>query len=219
MFSCAVVFLALLIGNAVLIASERKSVEDFIADATVLFDNMLCIVSNGNGFGIVSEGNVQVPYKYFCYYLYGIPMATYRGKFKPRNPNKYKGDFSNIVYRSSWELKLMAKLDAHPDVIWWSSEEISIPYRSPVDGKMHRYFPDFVVHMKNKQGVFETVMIEVKPKSQTMEPKKQSNVTKKYLKEVCTWGINSSKWTMAEEYCKDRGWKFQIMSEKDLGIK
>lgn len=148
-----------------------------------------------------------------------MAMATYKGKFKPRNPNKYKGNFSNIVYRSSWELKLMTRLDAHPDVIWWCSEELAIPYRSPVDGKMHRYFPDFVVHMKNKQGVLETVMIEVKPKSQTVEPKKQATVTKKYLKEVFTWGINSAKWAMAEEYCKDRGWKFQIMSEKELGIK
>ena len=146
-------------------------------------------------------------------------MATYKGNYKPTNPQKYRGDPSKIVYRSSWELKLMHKLDNHPDVIWWKSEELAIPYRSPIDGKIHRYFPDFIVHLKNKLGVFETIMIEVKPKKQTQEPKKQEKVTKKYLQEVFTWGVNSAKWKCAEEYCNDRGWKFCLFTEKELGIK
>ena len=69
----------------------------------------------------------------------------YQGRFKPDNPQKYKGDASNIIYRSGWELKLMRYLDKHPHVTRWNSEEIIIPYRSPIDGKMHRYFPDFYV--------------------------------------------------------------------------
>lgn len=143
----------------------------------------------------------------------------YQGKFKPINPSKYKGDYTNIMYRSSWELKLMNRLDTHPDVIWWKSEELIIPYRSPVDGKVHRYFPDFVVHLKNTQGIPETIMIEVKPESQTKPPKKPEKITKRYINEVFTWGINSEKWKMAEEYCKDRGWRFEIFTEKELNIR
>lgn len=144
-------------------------------------------------------------------------MAKYtQGYFKPRNPQKYKGDPTNIVYRSSWELRLMSHFDSRPDVIWWKSEETIIPYRSPVDGKVHRYFPDFLINIKNKDGIFETVLIEVKPLAQTKEPKKQSTVTKRYLNEVFTWGVNSAKWKAAEEFCKDRGWRFLIMTEKEI---
>ena len=146
-------------------------------------------------------------------------MATYKGIYKPTNPQKYRGDHTKIYYRSSWELKLMYKLDTHPDVIWWRSEELALRYKSPVDGKIHRYFPDFIVHLKNKNGITETLMIEVKPKKQTQEPKKQEKITKKYIKEVFTWGVNQAKWKSAEEYCKDHGWKFCLFTEKELGIK
>jgi hypothetical protein len=144
-------------------------------------------------------------------------MSKYlQGFFKPRNPKKYKGDPTNIVYRSSWELRLMSHFDEHQDVIWWKSEENFIPYRSPVDGKMHRYFPDFIINTKNKDGRTETIMIEVKPLTQTKEPMKQKTMSKKYLREVFTWGVNSSKWEAARAYCADKGWKFMIMTEKDI---
>jgi len=110
----------------------------------------------------------------------------------------------------------MTHFDQHQDVVWWKSEETIIPYRSPVDGKMHRYFPDFLINTKNRQGLSETMLIEVKPKAQTVEPKKKSTVTKRYLNEVFTWGVNSAKWAAAEEYCKDKGWNFVIMTEKEI---
>lgn len=141
-----------------------------------------------------------------------------KGFFRPKNPKKYKGDPTNIIYRSLWEAKLMSYLDGHPDVLQWSSEEFSIPYRSPIDGKIHRYFPDFYVKMKNKDGLVETVVIEVKPYKQTMPPKVQSRATKRYITEVKTWGINSAKWKAAVDFCKDRKWSFKIMTEKELGI-
>ena len=100
-----------------------------------------------------------------------------------------------------------------------------MPYRSPIDGRVHRYFPDFLVKQINKYGNKETILIEVKPKAQTIPPdisKKKTgngNVSRKYINEVKTWGINQAKWQAAEEYCKDRGWKFQIMHEGHLGIK
>ena len=144
---------------------------------------------------------------------------SYQGYFKPKNPQKYKGDPTNIVYRSSWELKLMTYLDLHKDVVTWGSEELFIPYRSPIDNKIHRYFPDFIVTKINKEGKKETALIEVKPAAQTKPPKKQEKVTRKYITEVTTWGINEAKWKAANEYCKDRGWSFHIFTERELGIK
>ena len=143
-----------------------------------------------------------------------------QGYFKPKNPKKYKGDPTQIVYRSGWELKFMLYLDSRPEVVEWSSEEIIIRYRSPIDGKVHRYFPDFVVTKINKEGKKETAIIEVKPLKQTVPPKKvQGKPSKRFLMEVKTWGINEAKWKAATEFCKDRGWSFEIFTEKQLGIK
>jgi hypothetical protein len=149
----------------------------------------------------------------------------YQGRFKPKNPKKYMGDPTNIIYRSGWEFKLMRYLDVHPDVIEWGSEELIVPYRSPIDGRMHRYFPDFLVKQINKDKRKETVLIEVKPKAQTVPPdisKKNTStgkLSRRYINEVKTWGINQAKWQAAEDFCKDRGWKFQIMHEGHLGVK
>lgn len=144
---------------------------------------------------------------------------AYKGKFNPKNIKKYMGDPTNIIYRSRWELLLMRYLDHHPHVIQWGSEELIVPYRSPIDGRLHRYFPDFLVKRINKNGIKETVLIEVKPEYQTVPPQRQDRITQRYLNEVKTWGINEAKWKAAKEYCEDRGWKFQIMTEKHLGIK
>jgi hypothetical protein len=144
---------------------------------------------------------------------------AYKGKFQPRNPQKYLGDPTNIIYRSRWELKFMGWLDSHPGVVQWGSEELIIPYRSPIDGRIHRYFPDFTVKKKTPDGKIDTVIIEIKPKVQCSPPKVQSGKpNKRYITEVQTWGINSSKWEAATNYCKDRGWKFEILTEIELGI-
>ena len=117
----------------------------------------------------------------------------------------------------------MMHLDEHPDVIEWSSEEIKIPYIDPTTGKRRTYFPDFFVRQKNKDGIVENMLIEVKPLVQTVAPEvkisKGQKPTRRYLNEVMTWGVNSAKWKCAEEYCKDRGWRFVILTEKELGIK
>lgn len=148
-------------------------------------------------------------------------MATYKGYYKPKNPQKYRGDSTNIVYRSRWELMVMARFDDDPNVIWWASEETIIPYRSPLDNKIHRYFVDFTARINTREGKTKTVLIEVKPYEQTKPPiieegKKKSN---KYIKKVATWGVNSAKWKAAREYCKDRNYEFIIMTEKELGLK
>ena len=112
----------------------------------------------------------------------------------------------------------MVHLDENPGVLKWSSEEVVIPYLSPVDNRWHRYFPDFYVQTKNKQGMLESRILEVKPKSQAVAPKAKKRVTKQYIQEVMTYGINEAKWKAATEYCKDRNWKFMVITEDDLGL-
>ena len=141
---------------------------------------------------------------------------SYKGKYKPSNPSKYKGDPTNIIYRSLWERRLMSYLDKHPDVIQWSSEEFCIGYRNPIDSRVHRYFPDFWVKKKDASGQINTTVIEVKPKAQCSPPKKDPKHPRRYLKQVRTYGINEAKWKAASSFCKDRNWKFQIMTEDNL---
>jgi hypothetical protein len=143
---------------------------------------------------------------------------SYQGLFKPKYPQKYKGNPTNIIYRSSYELKLMSHLDKNPNVLQWASEEFFVPYKSPIDGKIHRYFPDFWVKKKNRDGITETIVIEVKPRSQTIPPTPRTHITKQYLYEVQTWGINQAKWEAANKYCISKDWKFMIVTEKELGI-
>jgi hypothetical protein len=143
---------------------------------------------------------------------------AYSGKFTPKNPQKYVGDHTNIIYRSSWECKVMSWLDRNADIISWASEELIIPYVSPVDSRTHRYFPDFIVKVKSKDGKTKTMIIEVKPKKQTKEPEKKKRVTKQYIQEVVTWGVNQAKWKAATEYCLDRGWEFKLITEDHLGL-
>lgn len=146
-------------------------------------------------------------------------MKTYKGRFIPKNSKKYGGDPTNIIYRSSWERRVMKYLDENTNVIEWSSEELVVPYVSPVDNRMHRYFPDFIVKMRLPNDTIRTMMLEVKPASQTREPVVPSRKTKQYITEVMTWGVNQAKWKAASEYCADRGWQFQLITENALGIK
>jgi len=141
---------------------------------------------------------------------------SYSGWFKPKNPKKYKGDPNNIVYRSSWELRVMKWLDEHPNIVWWASEELPIPYVSPVDNKVHRYFPDFVARVRQADGEV-TVVLEVKPYKQTQKPT-QKRQTKRFLQEVVTYAVNQEKWRAADLFCKEHGWQFKILTEKELGL-
>ena len=137
-----------------------------------------------------------------------------QGKFKPKYPKKYIGRVDEIYYRSGWEFKYMMNLDHDPDVIAWSSEEMSIPYDSPVDRRTHRYFPDFVV--KRKDG--KIYIIEIKPAGQTAAPKQTKN-RRKLLNETATYAINQAKWKAADIFCQRNGYIFKIITEKELNIK
>ena len=143
---------------------------------------------------------------------------SYKGKFQPKNTQKYVGNPTNIVYRSLWERKFMIYCDTNENILEWGSEEIAIPYRSPVDGKIHRYFPDFYIKVKEPDGSIKKYLIEIKPHKQTMPPKKPQRQTKGYIYEAYEYAKNQSKWEAATEYCKDRGWTFKVLTENELGI-
>lgn len=140
----------------------------------------------------------------------------YKSKFTPRNPQKYLGDPTNIISRSSWELKCMNHFDTSSNIIAWNQEEIVIPYRSPKDGKFHRYFIDFLIVTNDKDGNRIITLVEVKPKKQTIPPTKQGKKKKNYLYEAMRYAINKAKWEYAEAYCKKKGWNFVIMTEEHI---
>jgi hypothetical protein len=141
---------------------------------------------------------------------------TYKGKYKPQNPEKYKGNSNNIIYRSMWERRFMKYCDTNPSVIAWASEELIIPYLSPIDKKIHRYYPDFVVRLLDKDNKIKTMVIEVKPKKETKPPRKKQKKTFKYLEEVRVWGVNDAKWKAAKDFCLEKGWEFKILTEDHL---
>ncbi len=141
---------------------------------------------------------------------------SYHGRFMPNNINKYKGDVNNIWFRSLWERKVMVNLDTWPAVIEWSSEEIIVPYRSPIDNRIHRYFPDFQAKLDQGNGATRTVLIEVKPKDRLKPPKKPKRQTRRYIGECLEWAKNQAKFAAAEAFCADRGWTFMIMTEDHI---
>lgn len=151
-------------------------------------------------------------------------MSTkyYQGKYIPKNPSKYLGDPTKITYRSSWEVKCMVKFDTHPNVTAWGSEELVIPYKSPIDGKWHRYFTDFYVEQIDKEGKKKKLLIEIKPFKQTLPPdrktvtKKDGKIKKAYINEVKTWGVNQAKWEAAKKVCDKKGWEFVILTEREI---
>lgn len=138
---------------------------------------------------------------------------AYQGFFRPKNPQKYDGDPSKIVYRSSWENLVFEWMDNNPGVEKWVSEETVINYQCKTDGKPHRYFVDIKVTYTSGK----TVLIEIKPHCQTMKPKiSKGKKNKTILTEAFTYVKNRSKWDAAEEYCRARGWTFQIWTEHTL---
>jgi len=142
----------------------------------------------------------------------------HKRKYVPVNVQKYEGDPTNIILRSSWEIRFAAWCDRTPSVVKWKSEEVVIPYICPTDNKRHRYFVDFLITVRGKDGKLKTYLIEIKPDSQTRPPKVGQRTTKRYIQEVMTWGKNEAKWKAANEYAKDRGWEFKILTEHDLGL-
>ena len=143
---------------------------------------------------------------------------AYRGKYYPSFPRKYKGDPTNIIYRSLWERKFMVYCDKNTKILEWGSEEIALPYISPHDSRVHRYFPDFYIKVQENTGKIKRYLIEVKPLKQTTKPKKPKRQTKGYIREAFEYARNQAKWKAAREYCADRMREFKVITEKELDI-
>lgn len=137
----------------------------------------------------------------------------HKRKFIPINPQKYAGDPTNIIMRSSWETRFAIWCDRNPSILKWSSEETIIPYVSPLDNRIHRYFVDFKIQTSKK-----TYLVEIKPEAQT-KPPEGSKKTKRYLSEAATYVVNQAKWEYAKRYAEDRNWEFIVLTEKELGLK
>ena len=144
---------------------------------------------------------------------------TLKGKFRPRNPDKYKGDYTNILYRSSWERMFMKWCDEKPQVKKWQSEEKAIWYWNPVQKKNCRYFPDFIIEVERKDGIVMQEMVEIKPYRQVVgPPENPKRRTKAWVGQVMTYMVNQAKWSAARKYCEDKGMNFRLVTEKELGI-
>lgn len=136
-------------------------------------------------------------------------------KWVPKNPDKYIGDINNIVSRSSWETKFMNWCDQNPAVIKYNSEELVVPYQSPVDGKVHRYFVDFVILVKTRGGELKRYAVEIKPEAQTLPPKPGRN-KRRLLEETMKYQVNQAKWSSASSFCRCHGMEFIVLTEKHL---
>ena len=142
---------------------------------------------------------------------------AYKGRYSPINKEKYQGNPTNVIYRSLWERKFMKWCDLSESVIKWGSEETVVPYVSPLDNKIHRYFIDFYVQLRDKDGILKSYLVEVKPKKYTKPPKTNpKRNTRAWFSEVKNWGVNEAKWKAAEEFAKDKNWQFIILTEDHL---
>ena len=141
---------------------------------------------------------------------------TYKGRYFPTNPKKYRGNPNQIIYRSLWERKVMVYCDKNDAIIEWGSEEVIVPYLSPMDGKIHRYFPDIWLKYKDRHGTISETVIEIKPKKYTQPPRKPKRVTKDWKYTTEQYILNKAKWDATEIYCKKKGYKFRIITEDVL---
>ena len=138
---------------------------------------------------------------------------SYKGRYRPKNKNKYKGNPANVIYRSLWERKFMVYCDTNPAILEWGSEELIIPYKSPLDSKIHRYFPSFYIKYKDKEGKLRKLIVEVKPKKYTVAPtKKPKRKTMKWQNEVREYLKNTAKWEAAKQWSGKRGMEFTILT-------
>lgn len=149
--------------------------------------------------------------------VFTVPKPI-QGLFQVKNKEKYKGDHSRVIFRSSWEMLFFRWCDENPDVIRWSSEEMIIPYLCKTDNRMHRYFPD--AYLEYSDGT--KYIIEIKPKKETVQPVRKKIATKRHKEEVLRWAKNRSKWLAAMDYAKKQGMIFEVWHEDSLrkrGIK
>lgn len=142
--------------------------------------------------------------------------GTMRGRFVPKNPQKYVGNVNQIFFRSSWEMRYMKWLDANNAVIRWASEELAIPYVNPIKTdasgrpKISRYYPDFIVMYRDVNGQVHKEIIEVKPFQQAVMTPRMSE------RDKMAYVVNQAKWKAAADYAEANGAKFRVITEKSM---
>lgn len=141
-----------------------------------------------------------------------------QGFYRPKFPDKYKGNINNIVYRSNYELVAFRFFDHNPNVLEWASEENIIPYQNPLTGRISRYFVDIYAKMIDKNGKIQQYLIEIKPSKQTTPPVFNKKKTKNYLFQQAEYVKNQAKWKAATEWCNKKQMNFVILTEKELGL-
>lgn len=140
-----------------------------------------------------------------------------QGQYRPLNPGKYIGNPCNIIYRSGWEKIFLQWCDITPSVLAYGSEELVIPYISPLDGKQHRYFIDFFIVVKQSDGAVKKFAVEIKPLAQTKPPKIGKKTINESLKRaIDTYTVNQAKWEAARAHCRRTGTEFIVLTEKEL---
>ena len=142
-----------------------------------------------------------------------------QGIFRPKYPEKYKGSIP-VYYRSNMELCALRMLDNNPNVLTYGSESVIIPYTSPLDGRIHRYFVDLVAALKDKTGIIKKLLIEVKPHKLLSPPvfsnrKSQSTL----LYENKQYAINMAKFAAAKQWCEKNNYTFLILTEREIAPK
>lgn len=142
--------------------------------------------------------------------------TTMKGRFIPKHPEKYIGKVDQIFFRSSWEYRFMIWADNNNSVLQWGSEEIAIPYIHPLkkdlqgNQKTARYFPDFIMRTMDQQGNVKTVVVEIKPKKESVLTEKSTD------RDRLAYIVNQAKWQAARAFCQRNGAEFAVVTEEQL---
>lgn len=152
-------------------------------------------------------------------------MAKFKAKqgwYKLNFPNKFKPPSDNhmqsykvvngipvVQYKSSLELAGFKYCDLNPKIKEWSLEPFPIGYLSPVDMKVHRYFPDLWIRFESD----DLFIVEIKSSNETKMPRKSD---KRYAQKLQTYLINQAKWDACRNFCAEKGANFVILTEKIL---
>lgn len=143
-----------------------------------------------------------------------------QGVFVPKNPHKYIGKAGErIIYRSSWELRICKWFDENESVLCWNSESVTVPYYWEADGKMHRYYVDFLAKMRKKDGSEQVFAIEVKPEKEMLPPNPRGKNRERMLQETLTYTKNQAKWAAARDFFSKQNVTFIVINEYDIGLK
>ena len=149
-------------------------------------------------------------------------MVFKQGYFQPKNLNKYVGERNNIFYRSGLEFRFMTICDLSERVLKWSSEPFRIKYYHPLEKRNKQYIIDFWIEVLDNQEQKRKILVEIKPSVQTVKPKQPKKMTEKakqrFINESVIYIQNIAKWSAAKDVCKQLGWEFFIITEKNLNI-